>query len=148
MQIVQGAVPGVAPLAAVPPEMLLVCPGPLTAGCTQAAVNRITLALKLYANTWIYELPYAPPMYCRNISWLLPVNCAAPMLVAKVVGVPDPTTLLVPLYPTPAMVFSVLVPVNESVPQAVAKPFQSGSMSVPVLVLLNCKRIIPPAPKK
>jgi len=68
VQIVHGAVPGVAPLAAVPPEMLLVCPGKLTAGCTQLAVNRIMFDAKLYACTWIYEVVYAPPMYCRNIS--------------------------------------------------------------------------------
>ena len=71
------------------------------------------------------------------------------MAVANVDGVPEPPTTLVPKYVVPAITLLDPSEVKYTVPHTlVIKLFQSGSASLPVLDLLNCIFIRPPAPQK
>ena len=80
---------------------------------------------------------------------LLVVRSYQPVVVAKVVGVPVPPTLVVPVYEVPAMTCVAVPPEMKILPQRVlARSFHSVSASVESADLPNCIRTRPPALKK
>ena len=74
-----------------------------------------------------------------------------PVVVAKVLGVPVPPDLVVPVYEVPTIVCGLSTPpavMNRSPTSVVAKSFHSASASWPVEVLLVSHLMRPPALKK
>ena len=108
--IVQGAVPGVAPEAAVPPVIGSVPP---TGGVLESLadhnvvmVNTVLAAFRLKLCCIKLAVYGAESANCLYTMVAAPpgVRSKKPVVVAKVLGVPVPPTLVVPVYTVPAMV--------------------------------------------
>ena len=108
--MVQGAVPGVAPEAAVPPVIGSVPPtgGVLVslADHNVVMVNTVDpafLAIECCIKLAVYGAESANCLY-TIVAAAPGVRSNQPVVVAKVLGVPVPPTLVVPVYAVPAMV--------------------------------------------
>ena len=102
MTKVVGAVPVIVVLGllvAVPPEMLLVTPGPELPSSNQVVTKVSTVLLVAVAVVLMYSGEYgAVTLFNWNMVVGEPVNAYQPVLVAKVVCVPpDPFSRVVPV---------------------------------------------------
>jgi hypothetical protein len=151
-----GAVPKVenGELVAVPPEICVFCPAPVLAPAFQVVTRvKVVLAALTAAVIVTLSLVYgALVLVSRHIvvAAAPPVRLYHPVVLRLGLGVPEPPTLVNPVYGVPAMVCAALLtlPLKYSVPMVPMNVFQSGSLSRPVEVLLISNRTRPPAFQK